>query len=627
MIKLIRNNQKTVLTGLTIFSMVAFLVNRGNGTKDGSSDRVFATANGQKIYLSEFQEARAEQQALRQYFLFDPRQSEVSAVVNGKDELFMLLRHEANQLGIHANKDEVQTILKNETRPLDVNSDEYTLLSNGVGDLLKIMTRVTMLAQAEKTSRPQVDQQLALDDESLKVKLVQFQAADFADKVPAPTPQQVQEQFTKYASTVPRQPNETDNPFGFGYKLPQRAAFQYIRVTDDELNQAAIATEDAYTWDVDAHKYYYKHLSDYPATVPTTGPIGPMLPKRFDEVKGVILEKLHKEKADDLRTQVTLFITSTMNADWQNYSKFIAGGAKGAEPDSSLGEPYTSFKYLIKLDEAVHTKFNVEVTDHTTDYLPERDFNTPELDYSTLAGVGSAAVTTFITNRCNEYLDLKKENDPTAPATLVEPSASLAGPQEGIRVFIRLTDVKPAEAPADVSVVRAEVESDIRIAKAYDLAKQQADALALAAKAGTLDIAAAAVGRSEISTEVTAKVLANDPAGQAAWAKINQEVKPPLHDNDRLPFVKQAYKLLTVYDAQRVMHPVGVIELQSLPNSRVMVGQLQSLSAEWDDKSFFDYYALACQNVHKRSDQMTAFESLALPNVIARLDYKPLKGN
>ena len=67
-----------------------------------------------------------------------------------------------------------------------------------------------------------------------------------------------------------------------------------------------------------------------------------------------------------------------------------------------------------------------------------------------------------------------------------QPSPVLNDEAKSTYVF-RLTDARPAEKPKSIDEVAKQVEEDWRLARAYELAKQQAEAIAASARSSPAD--------------------------------------------------------------------------------------------------------------------------------------------
>ena len=630
MIKVIRRHQKKFLAGLTIFSMVAFLVNRGSSGQGSSSDREYGTVLGKPIYTSDLAEARAELQALSRSVRLtgedgQPRSilaflgPEVSQEIVSKPEWFLMLSREADAANIQADRDEVESIMVNDVpKDVDRDSDLYAAARAGVVDLLKIFIRFQQLESAVKVSKPMLDSMLARYGESLSVNLVQVNGSDFLAKVPPPTTQQVQDQFTAFASFSPHKPVPTTNPFGFGYKLPMRSKIQYLRISTDEVAAAVIATKSTYDWEVAARKYFLNNPQEFtkPATTnPTTAPSGaaqPAIQLTFDQAHDQVLKAIRTPLVKALMDQVQSYLTATLNADYQAYLQFCTSGKGGVEPDSSQGVGYSTFTYVSKLIDTVKSRFNVAIHgSEMPDYLSTEQIGG-------ILGIGTTKLTEFVDKQALAYLDLVSKKDPSAPAILMKPSLPLPGSEDQTNVssivFVRLAGVKPSEAPADMTGIRSQVEADVRTAAAFKLAQAQAAALQSAARQGNLAIAAIAAGKTIIPLQ-----------GENAISMYSNDIKgvyPPLGDSGP-SFSKQAFDMMGTYDPRTNPHPVQTIELPE--QDRLFVAQLTDVTASWDAESYYrtalEYAgeATSAQN-RKLSEDWFNYDA-----VVQRVGFKPIK--
>jgi hypothetical protein len=641
MVKLIRRNQKTFLTGLTIVSMITFLISYGTGgNRNGAADGVYGTLNGTKIYISEVQSAKAELSAVNRMSYegrdYQPH-SLVEAILNApglpeeamarlglptelaeKPELLVMLRHEADAADIQANNDQVQTIMVNQGKEMDQDSDQYRAARAGVQDLLKIRARFEQIAGAVKVSKPQADTLLARYAEKLELNLVQLSASDFTAKVPPPTTQQVQDQFTKFADTPANHPNDTD-PFGFGYRLPLRTRLQYVEVPIGVIKAAVIATKSPYEWKVAAEKYYLKHATDFtsPAPVqgPTTGPSAlPPIQQTFDQAQDHVLDIIRQPLVDSMCLDVQSFINSTLNTDYAAYLDYCKSGSTAGEPDSSLGVAYSSFSYISKLIERVKSRFNlVIIGGQTPEYLSIKDVGL-------IPGVGSAKLADFAQRQANTYLDLLNKKDPAAPAVLTKPSPppyNASDPKSNPNIiFARLIAALPEQAPPSVASVQSQVESDVKTAAAYQLAQDLAASISLSAKTGNLVVAAIASGHPIISLQ-----------GESALSYQAVDVNglyPPLGDSVS-SFTKQAFELLSDFNPTPNPHPVRTIDLKE--QALLFVAQLTGVKARWSEDSYFDDQQEARLEAASKPEIALLAEWYNYDAVVKRTGFVPTKKN
>jgi hypothetical protein len=442
----------------------------------------------------------------------------------------------------------------------------------------------------------------------LQAKLVQLRADQFLNKVPAPTTQQAQEQFDKFADTLPGRSVPTTNPFGFGYKQPDRASFEYLRLSDDAVTAGVVASKTPFDWEVAAYKYYDKNKDQYRQPGPTTNPSSVSYTPE-QQVEGQILSILRKDLISDLRRKIETYIATTMDADWATYSQFIAAGSHGTEPDSSLGVPYSSNKYLLKMYDSVHAKFKVNlVADNSPGFLPQKQYT---LLYS-------PAVADFVTRQMSDYLAKFAAGDPAAIAIMHKPSDPLPDTLPTATLFVRLTGVLKAAPPPDMASIRTIVDNDLKLTKAYEIAKDQAAALLLADRSDTLDTVAKALGQT---------IIPPDPKAPIRFNSNSEDLKsivPPLGDNAP-SFCKQAFKLLDNYDPAEAAHPAVIIELPE--SGRVFVAQLVSVQAKWNRDEFLTDYQKAASTVHQNLDGTAQKEWFNLDKAKARLKFQLLKGN
>jgi hypothetical protein len=636
MIKLIRRNQRVFLAGLTILSMLVFVVQRGSGGQGNDADHVYGTINGKTIYTSELVQARAEIQAMQHSVRFDSPYGgsrpmldlvfgpEIGETIASKPELFVMLTREADAANIQAPRDEIETIMVNRAKGLDPDSDEYAAARAGVADVYKILLRFQQVESAVKVSRPMVDHALVSGSEALNLNAVQLNASDYLSKAPAPTTQQMQEQFTAFKDSLPQHPVPTTNPFGFGYKLPMRSKLQYIRVSPEALADAVVATKSSYEWEVAARKYYLnnpqeftKPASTQPATAAAEPGTQPAIQLTFDQAKDQVLKTIRMPELREKMEAVRDYIISTMNSDYQAYLKFCTENKGGNEPDSSLGVPYASVSYISKLTDMVKARFNVAIVGTIMpDYLSTAQIADIPL-------IRNKELTDFVEQQGQAYLALinpadPKKNDPRAPAILTKPSGPIVGTAEqadivGI-VFARLSAVKPSEAPAEMKDVQSQVVADLKLSEAYKLAKAEADTIQAAAEKTNLAIAALTTGKSIVPL-----------VGEDAVRMSSNDIKvfyPPLGDSAP-SFTSQAFEMTAHYDPKTDPHPVQTIGLPE--QGRLFVVQLIDVKADWDTENY--YKSVLEAQMESRDEQAQKLRQgwFSYDAVVKRMGFKSSK--
>jgi hypothetical protein len=135
-------------------------------------------------------------------------------------------------------------------------SEEQVL--EAFADMSSIINYCGVVCLTESTTIPQIIHQTNLHRETLDVNYVVLEASTFKDESFKPEASKIAEQFDKYKWYFAGEPNK-DNPYGFGYKLPERVCFEYIAVRLDDVAATIKPLTQQETED-----YYQQHSSQPP---------------------------------------------------------------------------------------------------------------------------------------------------------------------------------------------------------------------------------------------------------------------------------------------------------------------------------------------------------------------------
>ena len=105
----------------------------------------------------------------------------------------------------------------------------------------------------ENVTTSQVRHMASREGETLDAEFVQLEASAFADKQQTPSEEAMLRQFNQYKENIPGDVSEA-NPFGFGYKLPNRVQLDYIALKLSDV--AAIIKQPTQE---DAEQYYQQN--------------------------------------------------------------------------------------------------------------------------------------------------------------------------------------------------------------------------------------------------------------------------------------------------------------------------------------------------------------------------------
>ena len=410
---------------------------------------------------------------------------------------------------------------------------------------------------------------MAKELQEIKLNLVEFDTKDYVDKVPPATPDQISAQFNKYGDILSSEADLKTNPFGFGYKYPDRVKVAYIAIASSEVKKTVRASKSDYDWEVLAQRYYKNHGSEFASTQPaTTNPTDTLslgatsrpTTQPFAAVRDVIIDQLIQPEAAKLESQIQSRITSQTREDWNTYHAAISKSPPTTAPTSSLGVAYNSPDYLSKLGAEIQSQFKVVPTVQT---LADKFRTTEEL--GDLPGIGKASAEfgqqslpfNIYASKLAAAFIKNPSPDMFTPIQTFEPSRPLNDATGDAMYVFRIIDADPSHKPADSRDVLQQVEDDIRKQAAYDLAKADADKLLTAAKTTSLAAAAASASKREIT-----------PSYIQAVGTLPTEV--PVSSTSRQTFVDQAFQMLASASSEK-----SVMKLVGLPrDSKLFVAQL-----------------------------------------------------
>jgi hypothetical protein len=181
-------------------------------------------------------------------------------------------------------------------------SEEQVL--EAFADMSSIISYCGVVCLMESTTIPQILHQTDIHRETLDVNYVVFEAGTFKDDSFKPEASKVAEQFAKYKGCFAGE-SDKDNPYGFGYKLPERVCLEYIAVRLDDVAATIKPLTQQETED-----YYQQHSSQPPIAYrdyaepndPNSGVV--VKTHSYAEVASRLSERLYHEKVDSKAEKV-----------------------------------------------------------------------------------------------------------------------------------------------------------------------------------------------------------------------------------------------------------------------------------------------------------------------------------
>lgn len=101
-------------------------------------------------------------------------------------------------------------------------------------ELLSVLRYAHLVCSGQDITTRQLMQMVAWEQERMDVKLVEFDSKDFVRMQDEPEQEQMTEHFNKYKKYFSGDISE-ENPYGFGYKLPERVQLEYLVLKLDEV--------------------------------------------------------------------------------------------------------------------------------------------------------------------------------------------------------------------------------------------------------------------------------------------------------------------------------------------------------------------------------------------------------
>ncbi len=569
----LRKNNKKLLAVFGVFLMIAFIVPTVSKNSLGRGDVTSGYIGDEAIDAIDLNNAIAKWEALQRMGLPQQMLGVQTARLDGLS--FLLLLREARKMGVQPQSEYVDFLMQ-QTAQAPVPQEVREL---AIADFATVIEAFTRIAGAMKFNQPQILHALAMDREQVSLKLVEFKADDFKDRVTTePTPEQLEAFFNEHKSRLPDSSED-----GVGYRYPDRVKVEYLWVPQDAVKHT-ITDEDIYAyWKQNREQFKYPEtqpstqpstqpadLAAAPATQPSTQPVY----KPWREVAEEIRDTLAAERTALIADQVN----KAFLVDWPAFSQVVKamGGIPTGDnaPPTSVGVPYASDDYLKKVADRVASSSEARgVLPQAA--APGRLFGPRQLQQ--LPGIGKASrgqagFAAYAIGLAEPLLTAAQRREysqqQVQTMALYQPSPILKDDKGNLYVF-RVVAADKAHDPATLAEVKDELIRDYKTEQAMKLALEAAKKFLQEAQRASLD-QAATVGpttRPVIATESFTQSLFDPMTGRPrtlASYKIDEESMPK--------FVEGAFELLRTRLSTGNAHPVGLIELHR--SDRVVVAQL-----------------------------------------------------
>lgn len=633
MYKFLQKNNKKLIAIFGVGLMVVFILPQVAFDKNrGTSREVVGHIGSEPVLAGEARLAYDQWRQLREQelaFVLGP----IAEDIEKHPTLFVLLQKEAEQLGLRVPDAQVDETLRGiqTSSAMRGRPSPNIQIKPALRSLMLVLELFQRVESGLKPSRPLALREAADQFQRVKINLVHFAAEDFKKDVPTPSETDIVRQFDTYKNADPGV-FAGSNTFGFGYRIPAQVRLRYLTIPKNEVAHAVRQSKSEFDWQVAARIHYREHLQDYPATQPaesqptsgpstsksttaTTAPATGPTTRPFADVQEQIIGELIAPDIEKRVEEISNSIHDRISAD------FDATKSKSASAPADFAKP----EYLSRIAQDMEKRYGVK--------LGISEINEPKSQeaLSEIKGIGQSfnrerSLAQFIMRWAQPFLP-PAQNNPPGTLFLLEPSPLFKDVAGNVFIF-QLTDAKPAHPPADMSVIRAKVENDLRTRLAFENAANRARRLqqssttaptsgpATRSNAGDrLALIAKAAGKDVFTTEFFDR-LGNNPDRKPAVLIPQVELPQAAHDQ----LVGEAFKLL-MRATPDDPHPMATVELPSA--ARVAVIELADVQRVWDDEEQPRLIVDASRDLTRRNWMRLMPRYFSYDAVKARLDYRP----
>jgi len=430
------------------------------------------------------------------------------------DLYWILLREEARSAGIYVSNQEVGDLL-GQIVPQLFNGASYSQMMQAwasrygmpeeavlatYGKLLAVLQYAQIISSMENVTTSQIRHTASREAETLDAEYVQLEASAFADKQQTPSDEALGRQFDQYKANIPGDVSEA-NPFGFGYRLPNRVQIDYIALKLSDV--AAIVKQPT---DEDAEQYYQQNRSrQFTEKVPANpnDPNSPQIDKvkSYLEVADEILSQLRRQRITTRAEQVLQEARNLADAALPRAT--VDGNEPTTEQRREKAVPYG------KIAQDLSSKYSIPLYSGTTGSLSAIDVrNDKYLRRMYLANYGQNAMPLpQILFSIEEFGDDATILQSMAPAQMYASIGPLKDPMSAsapdvsnqIMLIARVVAAEPDAAPANLDAsystqtldlgdasdqkdklfsVKEQVIEDVRILSAWNTTGAKAQELA-----------------------------------------------------------------------------------------------------------------------------------------------------
>jgi hypothetical protein len=510
------------------------------------------------------------------------------------DIFWILLREEAQSAGIYVSNQEVGEMLGRIIPQMFDGVTYAQMMQNWISrygmpedDILRTYAKLIAVLQygqvissMQSVTTSQVRHMAGSEAEGLDAEYVQLEASTFADKQQTPAADALTKQFDQYKANIPGDASES-NPFGFGYRLPNRVQFEYIAV---KLSDVAGTIKQP--TDEDVEQYYQQNRArQFTQRVPSdpNDPNSPVIDKvrSFVEVADEIMSQLRRQR---ITTKAEQILTEA-----RNLADVELPRATGDGNEPTIQQLQEKAGGYARIAQDLSTKYSLPLHNGTTGLLSAVDIrNDRYLRRMALANYGSNPVPlSMVLFSLKAFGDDATILQSFSPATLYSSigpakdpaSATASDVSSQIMLLARVVDAQPDAAPANIDVAYSTRTLNLGDASPQDktfFVKEQV----------VEDLRDLAAWETTGARAAEFAALATKDGWDAAVSQFNKLYKadpndPNLFEIDRRRSVQRIAKAdLEVLAAQLSSNPAGAVYMAEAQTESEFANRLFSLAPD-----------------------------------------------
>ena len=299
------------------------------------------------------------------YRISDKQINDIYRRSMGSDIYWLLLRNEAQLAGVRVpNEDSGKQLAR--VMPQLFNGATYSQVIGSIvkrqgipekqilatfSKLLAVLQYARIICASEGITSSQIMHNVSWENETIDVEFVKFDSAVFAETQDEPTHQEISAHFDKYKKFLAGAVSD-QNPYGFGYKLPDRVRLEYIAVRLDDISKVVTVPTQQ-----EAEEYYQKRREQFTVSVPSdpNDPNSPLIEqtRSYAEVAGIISNQLLQNKINSRAERILQEARTHTEAGLQDtdteLENFSADQFRQMAGDYETAAKQLSSKYKIKV--------------------------------------------------------------------------------------------------------------------------------------------------------------------------------------------------------------------------------------------------------------------------------------